>query len=131
MRADISEIVERINRCFLRHISEWDTSSLFVEPPLARLGWDVLDVDEVNRESRRGWQLADIQLLLANKIAVVLEIKCLDRTGLEGEYWKLIHAINVGLMELHDDWNYNHRLGRTCGSSVFVRGVLTNGQEWI
>jgi hypothetical protein len=129
------EIGKRIEDCTHKGISEWDTASLFVEPVLRELGWDTFDISQVCRESRRGWQLGDMQLLVKvagqePRLAAVIEIKSLDHRILSGFLDGLYEDIKLGVLENHDHWNYTHRLSRSIDDAVFVHGVVTNGQHW-
>src|SRR5205807_551721 len=71
-------LAERVERYRKLGLGENDTVAIFVEPLLRGLGWDTLDVDQVNRESQGGWPINDLHLLGKDqggnrKVAVVIE----------------------------------------------------------
>ena len=124
---------------FPRGLSEEDTRAVFVEPVLRGLAWDTLDINDVGRESRRGDPLGDMQLLYDSKIAVVIEIKPLDRERLERYLGQLEGDVIDRLIEAgkgrtleqmnnSQKWNWKHRLKHN--GNIFAYGVLTNGRNW-
>ena len=116
-------------------LSEWDTVSVFVEPVVRGLGWDTLDIRQVNRESRRREQLGDLNLLVSDeegrkKLAVLIEAKQLDRSELDPSARQLQRDINERFLRpTQEGYNPGLRLERE--GKVLLRGALTNGRRWL
>lgn len=124
-----------------RGLSEWDTSSIFVEPILRGLGWDTLDNDCVQHENRTKAQLADIQLRLHDKTVALIEVKPLWPKPLDKTKDRLIHLTRnrrehcvaqlwaYGNRFLHDS-KYTGQRTLVAGRPV-LRGILANGLHWL
>lgn len=76
VRHTIQELLNKAEKWRDRGINEADTKALFIEPMLGVLGWDVHDLDTVNREYRvYDGTLIDYALKVGNKPRVFVEAK--------------------------------------------------------
>jgi hypothetical protein len=131
--AGLRILLEMARACRPLHISEADTKAIFVEPLVRGLGWDTLDIDQVNRESQRGRPVADLHLLGKDregkrKLASAIEVKPLDSTDLGPAYSQLSRNVRERLFAGSDTYNQEVRL--QLGGEPFVRGVVTSGACW-
>ena len=125
-------------------LSEWDTAAVFVEPILRGLGWDTLDIEQVQRESRRQDQIGDIHVLVDGKIVALLEVKPLwpnHRFDLSRNRLRNIFR-NEDEHHVAQLWAEGNRflcqdseehVTKRCvrNGRVFLLGVLTNGIHWL
>lgn len=134
----LSQLSSQAKRYSVDIQSEADTIAIIVEPILRGLAWDTLLLEDVSRESRRKCPLGDLWLRCAAeagaRIAVMFEVKQMgqphveesDRSQLRRYVDRLFKARQNSSHDPEKNWQWCLR----CGSSVFVRSVLTNGLEW-
>jgi predicted type IV restriction endonuclease len=88
LRETLDQVRRRISRHASRGINEQNTKAALVEPVLRVLGWDLEDLEEVNREYKRKRQdkPVDYALLVLRTPRLFIEAKALGR-NLEERKW--------------------------------------------
>ncbi|WP_018638772.1 restriction system modified-DNA reader domain-containing protein [Parafrankia elaeagni] len=108
----LGDCVRRLERYGGQRIGEQNTKASLIEPVIEALGWDIHDLDEVNREYRYGGSAnpVDYALLLRRRPCLFIEAK-----GLGEDLGQLRWATQI----------------LSYASAAGVRWVvLTNGAEW-
>lgn len=81
MRETIEEIIKNYKKWGKREIDEYNTKIIFIEPLINSLGWNVKDLDVVEREKRVfGGGRVDFSLKLEGKLVMYIEAKAIKES---------------------------------------------------
>jgi hypothetical protein len=132
--APLRHLQQALEQCDKKNLTENDTLALFVETVLRGLGWDTLDINQVNRENPRGEHIVgDMHLLTVEagrrRIRGVIEAKNLDCP--DGKLESFLHQLDRYVNKLLGAAKgYNAGVRPEPVHGWFLRGVLTNGRAW-